>query len=698
MARATAAWILRFFFFGAIILFCSVDTAQAQARLCDSAPAPCLDQPKEPDGLITGKAETGAVVVVTVDQAEVGTARGLADGTFKVAVNPLVHGHVVNAGQISPQNVQLGPAEVARVGVICGATSPLPCLTQPSVSGTQITGKAESGATIAVTVDGVFGGAAKALQNQTFTIYVSMLHAGQKIVTTQTDPEVVIIGPVTPSDPTQAAKPVAKAGTICGPKTTVFCLDQPHEKDVKVSGSVAVDAGTGKPLSVSSVNVWVDDETPASADVDVTTGKFTKNVTMLSQHDNVHASQAVPGVVAPTTEDVKVVAAVPAKTSTTGSSLYALGLVGINATGSSSSGPSQQYFVSFDLAAPLPFLPRRACSDPKVGDERNNSADANDDAALSRRCWLWVNPRIASAPAASSTAVSSLSPTSFPAGISSLNVGQITQTFEVQAGAEYYLRRPSDARYWGPIEPWTRSSLSLIVGGGTVTPFSVTAGATEFGLNGNLAQQFAQNPSLETQYPQLAGALCSYGLTSSPPSFVCPATPMTKPTSVAFLLPNRSRFDRDFFGGFRLRYFYSTGDCGSKAKTDSCTLANTYPGTVDFRFGEDETVTGGKLVPLVMTVTGSFPLPATGGLVRVFGSTYVRLHGNQNTTPLVLIPTSPALSLDNPALVIQQTPRSDQDYFRFGIGVDLVALVAKWAKPASTTTSGADATTGTSTK
>jgi hypothetical protein len=342
---------------------------------------------------------------------------------------------------------------------------------------------------------------------------------------------------------------------------------------------------------------------------------------------------------------------------------YTLGLVGLNATGSSSSGPSQQYFAEFDLIAPVKWLPGGACAE--------NEADP-----LARRCWLWLNPRVASIPSSSSTALSSLSSSSLTTGIGNETIGQITQSFEFQTGFEYYISTAAGKPYWGFGSNWTQSAISIILGGGTVTPFNAGSAAAEFGLNSNLAQQFSQNPGLVSQFPQLAGGLCSYGLTSSP-SFTCPTTPSTKPTAVAFVVPNRSRFFRDYYGGLRFRFFYSSGDCGSDSKPKDCKSSSTYPGTVDLRFGEDETVTGGTLRGVVLTVTGSFPIPGTQGTVRVFGSSYTRLHKNANTIALALVPTSPALTLDNPALIVQQTPRSDQDYFRLGIGVDLFPIICK---------------------
>jgi hypothetical protein len=447
-------------------------------------------------------------------------------------------------------------------------------------------------------------------------------------------------------------------------KAPLPCFDQPREGDTQVTGKVTVDA-MGKPTVGAVIMIKVNDAAAQPAQVK-SDGTFTlAGLPGLNRFNTVRADQTQPaplaGAATPTTGPVPVLPANSGGDSNDVPSRFTLGLFGINAAGSSSSGPSQQYFAEIDLLAPLRWLPH-ACS-----------KDDNND-SLSRRCWVWINPRIASVPSASSTAINSLSSTSLTTSFGSQTLGQITQSFEFQAGAEYYVIKPSDTRFWGMGQGWAKSAASLIFGGGALTPFNSITTAPEFGLSSNLAQQFNQNASLSSLYPQLALALCNFGFTGSN----CPATPpATKPTTVAFVFPNRSRFDRAFFVGLRLRFFYFTGDCDGTSQSGTCKAMNTYPGTFDLRFGEDESVTGGHLVPLVVTLTGSFPVPGTKGALRLFGSSYIRAHRNQDTLALVLVPSSNFTSLDNPAVVVQPILRSDQDYFRLGLGLDLFPLLSK---------------------
>jgi hypothetical protein len=463
---------------------------------------------------------------------------------------------------------------------------------------------------------------------------------------------------------------VLRAQNICGNAAAgLLCLDQPHETETQVTGKVTQNAaGAPTPGAVVMITVNGAAALPATVNAD---GTFVlKGLPPLNHFNTVRADQTAPapdgGVPAPSTGAVPVIASANANSdASVGSSLYTLGLAGINVTGSSTSGPSQQYFAEFNLIAPLPWLPL-ACS-----------SNSNDD-ILSRRCWVWLNPRIASVPTTSSTALSSFNSSSLITGIGSQSIGGITQSFEFQAGGEFYIAKPS--KTWGLEPSWAKTGISMIFGGGALTPFNSITSAPEFGLNTNLAQQFSQNTALATQYPQLAGALCSgYGFTGST-TFTCPTAPSTKPTTVAFVFPNRSRFYRSFYGGFRLRFFYFTGKCTG---ANDCQVANIYPGSFDVRFGEDESVTAGHLVPLVMTLTGTFPVPGTKGVVRVFGSSYTRLQRNVNTPALVLVPSTSFLSLDNAQVAVQPIQRSDLDYFRLGVGVDLVALIGKFTSAAS---------------
>jgi hypothetical protein len=437
---------------------------------------------------------------------------------------------------------------------------------------------------------------------------------------------------------------------------------------------------TGFAVPKSTVDIKIGDTDKGNPPVDGT-GKFNVDLPSLAKGQKITVTQTNPPPekgAEPKSDSVTVTDA-PASDSTI--ALYTLGLAGLNVAGTSNSGPTQQYFVSFDTRLPLPFLGRSACASP------------DEDYVMDYKCWLWINPRIASAPAPASTTLKSFSSVgALTSGIGGETLGQIAQTLEFHSGMEYSL-------FHGPHVPTSSTSafrgvFSLILGGGIVTPINSTSDASIFVLNANLGNQFTENSllannspqSFANTYPALAAALCShFGYTSTP---ACTPSAVTY-GNVAFVLPNRSRFYRDYFAGIRLRTYFFSGDCSKKnsAVTDgtpsSCKVANIHPGSFDIRFGQDETVTGGYFRGITMTSTASYPLPGTSGAVRIFGSTYLSLNRNKNTQPLALVASSSTIPITDPSVVIQPITASNQDYYRIGLAADLIPIIAKWVNPKS---------------
>jgi len=143
--------------------------------------------------------------------------------------------------------------------------------------------------------------------------------------------------------------------------------------------------------------------------------------------------------------------------------------------------------------------------------------------------------------------------------------------------------------------------------------------------------------------------------TFSSPSTSPPCTP-AKPFPYqygTFLLPSRSGFYSNYYGGLRLRAFYGS---------------SSFPGKVDVMVGQDEFVTGGVLHHPVLAVGANLPI---GSVVRVFGAAYVALAKSQTLPSLILTPPSSSVNVSSGNVVIQQIQPVSQDYFRIGIGVDI---------------------------
>jgi len=640
--------------------------------ICDNTSVkPCLNQPMAGAKTVTGKATSGASIDLKVGGKKIGSTNALKDDTFQFAVDGLTLGAEVEADQTAPSSVTMGPVTTKSNG-ICSADSGTPCMKQPVAGDKAVSGKAATGASITVKVKQHQEGTTTADTNSNFRFErLDPLEAGAEVEANQTAPTPVTMGPTNVRD-----------NRICGKSTQIPCVDQPEAGATKI---------TGKAKTGASVDVIIDDKKVGTGTGN-SDNQFAVSVDALKLGSSVEADQTAPETVA-----MGPVAVIP---SPAASSLYTLGLVGLNATGSSTSGPKAQYFAEFDVISPLHWA-GRACWSPLkqnnkiVQDPDGNPVHEDKVYPLAGRCWIWLNPRVASAPETASTALTSVSSaSSLTQPIGAQTIGQITQTFEFQAGLEYYVIKPWNGALFGSGHSWAKTSLSLILGGGTLTPFNSISTASEYGLNNNLGKQFNQsvtanpNQNLSQIYPVLAGALCNFGFTGSS-TVTCPTPPVTGIKTAAFVFPNRSRFYRDYYGGFRIRTFYFSGSCQTQPNglaAGPCRSANVYPGTFDVRLGQDETVTGGFLRGVVLTLTGSYPLPGTDGTVRIFGSSYLRLHKNANTTALVMVPSQSFTSLDDPSVVVQQIRPSDQDYYRLGLGVDLVPLIRKWYTASQSTT------------
>jgi hypothetical protein len=313
--------------------------------------------------------------------------------------------------------------------------------------------------------------------------------------------------------------------------------------------------------------------------------------------------------------------------------LYWMLLGGIDAT-STLSGPTQQWFARGSI----------------TGKVLSYSWGTKQQGI-----WGWMDAKLGSMPTLKTSALSSISSPS--AAVSSsgiMTIGDIAQTFEFRTGLTFAIAR----------------RVGIISGIGGSSPINSITGAQEYGFSKNLYEQFVGNPSLQTKYAPLWTALNTDAsvagcFTTTPAPSGCAAT------TVAFVLPDRSRFYRDYFGGFRI--LTKDGD--------------NFPGFMDVTLGQDETVTGGMLRGVVLTLGGDYPL--AGGTVRVFGSVHLRVAANSNAVSLDMSPVTAAVSPTSPSVVIQPTLPLDQDYFRVGLAVDLQKIIS-----ALTTAKKASAGTG----
>ncbi|HKW75253.1 MAG TPA: hypothetical protein VJN64_06980 [Terriglobales bacterium] len=364
------------------------------------------------------------------------------------------------------------------------------------------------------------------------------------------------------------------------------------------------------------------------------------------------------------------------------------GVVGLDLSAVSSQTVKQAYFVDFDLLAPFRFF-------------------ANHNDALEDRWWFWLNPRITSLPkAADFSSLSTISETgSFFTNFSSKgSVSDIAQGFDVNGGLEFALLKPRDGiPWWGEyVNTQARLGISVIGGAGMSTPFSVENTDIISQVNQGICDAFKAQRGETASGP--AGLVCTFPSGASNPVIVAP-NPAPGPNAPAtvqdqfidFFTPEQSRFFRRYYAGFRLKtYFFSPdvqGDCNAARKRCDAPY-DIFPGIIDLTVGQDEAVTAGKFRKLLLRAEGVYPLPFYPGL-HIFGSVYTSWAGNNADPPFNFFAVnSPANGASNDFNTFRfPTPLLNRDYFRIGIGLDLIQVFKKdkGGQPSSSTKNQSDA-------
>jgi hypothetical protein len=288
-------------------------------------------------------------------------------------------------------------------------------------------------------------------------------------------------------------------------------------------------------------------------------------------------------------------------------------VVGLEQSAASSSNSRLNYLFDFYTSRAL-------------GAERN-AADAN---------WLvWGNVRLATIPIQiSSTSGLLVNPVS---GIVNLKSNQLVQSAEFQTGLEW---RPGKF-IWKNTALNRARTLGIIVGVGASGPFHPKESVMLFKTPPQIAQLFQT----------FSTALTAEGFT--------PANP---PQYLAFTTPDRDQFYRQWLAGFRISTFATNYPANPPA---------TYAVTV----GQDEVVTGGALRGAVARFDVFYPLPVNMGglnLIYLFGTATMQLRSSaMGTTPLFLDPAAAGVTATSPGTAILVC-RNKRDYYRVGVGVDLL--------------------------
>jgi hypothetical protein len=311
--------------------------------------------------------------------------------------------------------------------------------------------------------------------------------------------------------------------------------------------------------------------------------------------------------------------------------------------------------------------------------DRSQKALYDAEDPTNHRFWVWLNPRISSLPknavAAASLVNSSIGTFN---SLTSSSLNDVVQGFEVLGGLELMLNKPQNAVAFGN----AHISTSLFGSAGFSTPFSVSSSnAQEF----NLPQTLTQN-----QFTSIFGSpgstqsVCtaSNPAGGSPTTYSCPAGSV-----VAYIPADRSRFYPQYYAGVRLKtFYYQTGGknaatefgglCADRQAGEVCPV---FPGTFDLGVGQNAAVSGGNLHGWVLRAEAFYPLPFAPAFHLYFTS-LIHLGGHEFTstsTPVILNPTSPFVDLASPNVALVPVAAPNRDFYRLGVGVDLVQLLSE---------------------
>lgn len=333
-------------------------------------------------------------------------------------------------------------------------------------------------------------------------------------------------------------------------------------------------------------------------------------------------------------------------------------VAGLDVSAISAKPTNFHYFVEFNLTAPVGrFLGHSKELDP-----------------LDSRVWVFLNPRLTSVPSTSS-AIDNLNPSldSFNSLVSS-NLTKVGQGIDANLGLEFALLKARDGIGWWSDFPNSQAKLavSAVFGGGAITPFS----------SDKTQQNAALNQSVLDAYPGQVSPLL-------PSACIDPTTHQLVPSCaikfISFLTPERSRFFRKYYAGLRFKTFFfnedvpgvcSKGWTASHAASPCTAPYNIFPGTFDITVGQDESVTGGSPHGMVWRLDAVYPLHFLPSL-HVFGSIYGTFQKNQNSRPFQLVQPTNTDTLTDANTVRFLVPIQNRDYYRIGLGVDLIQLFKK---------------------
>lgn len=235
----------------------------------------------------------------------------------------------------------------------------------------------------------------------------------------------------------------------------------------------------------------------------------------------------------------------------------------------------------------------------------------------------------------------------------------LVHSFDFMAGLEFRVLQSEG--YFSSLIPGIKqkTGIYLVGGGGAISPLSTTKESAEI-----FSVPEAENPQFEL-FKSRFGAEAA------------------KKKYVAFVLPERDRFLRQYYGGLRFKTYYFNKDEEP---------INRFPAILDVMFGQNEAVTGGKFKNDVTDETGKilgqkrswvfrldgfYPLPfREASFLYLYGTAMMKFGGGgvRITTPLFLDTAPGDVLVTNNNVFIAPNLQLNRDYYKIGVGINLTDL------------------------
>ena len=229
--------------------------------------APVVNTVKAGDTAVTGTAEAGSTVEVTLPDGSKVSAKANQDGHFSVPVSGLKEGETVSVTATDETGNTSNPTSVTVGKGIDMVAPTAPVVNTVKAGDTAVTGTAEAGSTVEVTLPDGSKVSAKADQDGNYSVPVSGLKEGDIVSVTATDeagntssPTSVTVGKgldtIAPSAPVVNTDLTGKAGT----RTPIDVIAEPgskvelFDKDGNKIGEATADTN-GKATIIPTVDI-----------------------------------------------------------------------------------------------------------------------------------------------------------------------------------------------------------------------------------------------------------------------------------------------------------------------------------------------------------------------------------------------------------------------------------------------------------